>query len=117
MMFCAEGCTAVIDTGSSYITGPASAVSVLMKTIGAQLDESGVSFYTCNMVSHNKHLAVKKLICTHHHPLLYVVHQYKVNCDTVKTLPSVTFYLGGQEYSLTQEDYILWVRTTNTESF
>ncbi|XP_076023075.1 renin [Genypterus blacodes] len=74
MLFCAEGCTAVIDTGSSYITGPASSVSVLMKTIGAQLDESG----------------------------------YKVNCDTVKTLPSVTFHLGGHEYELTQEDYILW---------
>ncbi|XP_034733013.1 renin [Etheostoma cragini] len=74
MMFCAEGCTAVIDTGSSYITGPASSVSILMQAIGAQLDESG----------------------------------YKVNCDTVKSLPSVTFHLGGQEYSLTQEDYILW---------
>ncbi|NP_001072054.1 renin precursor [Takifugu rubripes] len=74
MMFCTEGCTAVIDTGSSYITGPASSVSLLMKTIGAQLDESG----------------------------------YKVNCDAVKTLPSVTFHLGGQEYPLTQEDYILW---------
>lgn len=46
MMFCAEGCTAVIDTGSSYITGPASSVSLLMKTIGAQLDESGVK--ACN---------------------------------------------------------------------
>ncbi|CAG11313.1 unnamed protein product, partial [Tetraodon nigroviridis] len=74
MMFCAEGCTAVIDTGSSYITGPASSVSLLMKSIGAQLDESG----------------------------------YKVNCDAVETLPSVSFHLGGQEYSLTQEDYILW---------
>ncbi|KAK5617320.1 hypothetical protein CRENBAI_007722 [Crenichthys baileyi] len=73
-MFCAEGCTAVIDTGSSYITGPASSVSMLMKTIGAQLDETG----------------------------------YKVNCDTVKMLPSVTFHLGGQEYSLTHEDYIIW---------
>lgn len=60
MMFCAEGCTAVIDTGSSYITGPASSVSMLMKTIGAQLDESGVSFNTRNMVSHNKHLSGKK---------------------------------------------------------
>lgn len=59
MVFCVEGCTAVIDTGSSYITGPASSVSVLMKTIGAQLDESGVSFYTRNMVSHRKHLSVK----------------------------------------------------------
>ena len=43
IMFCMEGCTAVIDTGSSYITGPASSVSELMTTIGAQLDESGVS--------------------------------------------------------------------------
>lgn len=51
MMFCAEGCTAVIDTGSSYITGPASSVSVLMRTIGAQQDESGVRFYTRSMLS------------------------------------------------------------------
>lgn len=108
MMFCAEGCTAVIDTGSSYITGPASSVSVLMKTIGAQLDESGVSFYTRNTVSHKKACLQKFMSC--HQLLLCVVRQYKVNCDTVKTLPSVTFHLGGQEYSLTQEDYILWVR-------
>ncbi|KAJ0064743.1 hypothetical protein NL108_012975, partial [Boleophthalmus pectinirostris] len=74
MMFCAEGCTAVIDTGSSYITGPAFAVTLLMKTIGAQQDESG----------------------------------YKVDCDTVPSLPSVTFHLGGEKYSLTHEDYILW---------
>lgn len=34
---------AVIDTGSSYTTGPASSVSVLMKTIGAtELAEGGV---------------------------------------------------------------------------
>lgn len=58
-MFCTEGCTAVIDTGSSYITGPASSVSVLMKTIGAQLDESGVSFYTRNTVSHKKSMFVE----------------------------------------------------------
>lgn len=35
LLFCKEGCTAVIDTGSSYITGPASSVSILMKAIGA----------------------------------------------------------------------------------
>ncbi|KAK0155088.1 Renin [Merluccius polli] len=75
IMFCVQGCTAVIDTGSSYITGPASSVSALMRTIGAQLDESG----------------------------------YKVNCELVNTLPTVTFHLGGQEYELSHEDYILWV--------
>ncbi|XP_035595597.1 renin-like [Oncorhynchus keta] len=75
MLFCKEGCMAVIDTGSSYITGPASSVSVLMKTIGAtELAEGG----------------------------------YTVNCDLVKSLPSVTFHLGGHEYSLTEGDYILW---------
>lgn len=116
MMFCAGGCTAVIDTGSSYITGPASSVSVLMKTIGAQLDESGVSFYTRNGYSHKNHLSEILISVLTLCPC--VVHQYKVNCDAVKTLPSVTFNLGGQEYSLTQEDYILWVsRIMNAESF
>ncbi len=44
MLFCMDGCTAVIDTGSSYITGPASSISILMKTIGAvELAEGGVS--------------------------------------------------------------------------
>lgn len=34
----------MIDTGSSYITGPASSISILMKTIGAvELAEGGVS--------------------------------------------------------------------------
>uniref|UniRef100_A0A3B1K1A8 renin n=1 Tax=Astyanax mexicanus TaxID=7994 RepID=A0A3B1K1A8_ASTMX len=70
-LFCTEGCTAVIDTGSSFITGPASSVSILMKTIGA-------------------------------------VELYTVNCDLVMSLPSVIFHLGGKEYPLTQEDYILW---------
>lgn len=53
-MFCTEGCTAVIDTGSSYITGPASSVSLLMKTIGAQLDESGVMACNMHSTSNNK---------------------------------------------------------------
>lgn len=44
-IFCTEGCTAVIDTGSSFITGPASSVSTLMTTIGAvELAEGEVSF-------------------------------------------------------------------------
>ncbi|XP_016335447.1 renin-like [Sinocyclocheilus anshuiensis] len=34
--------------------------------------------------------------------------KYTVNCNLVKLLPTVTFHLGGQEYSLMEEDYILW---------
>lgn len=98
----------MIDTGSSYITGPASSVSVLMKTIGAQLDESGVSYYTPTLFPTKKQ---KSKFITCHHLFISWLHQYRVNCDTVKTLPSVTFHLGGQEYLLTHEDYILWVST------
>ncbi|KAJ8400182.1 hypothetical protein AAFF_G00398760 [Aldrovandia affinis] len=75
LLFCKEGCTAVVDTGSSYITGPASSVSVLMKVIGAtELAEGG----------------------------------YTVNCDLVKSLPSISFHFGGVKYSLTDEDFIQW---------
>ncbi|XP_035236985.1 renin-like [Anguilla anguilla] len=43
-LFCVDSCTAVIDTGSSYITGPASSVSILMRAIGAtELAEGEVS--------------------------------------------------------------------------
>lgn len=37
MLFCQDGCTAAVDTGTSFITGPTSSVSVLMKAIGATL--------------------------------------------------------------------------------
>uniref|UniRef100_A0A670JEB1 Renin n=1 Tax=Podarcis muralis TaxID=64176 RepID=A0A670JEB1_PODMU len=40
LLFCHEGCTASVDTGTSYITGPASSVSILMKAIGATLNLS-----------------------------------------------------------------------------
>lgn len=53
MMFCTEGCNTMIDTGSSYITGPASSISTLMKTIGAvELAEGGVgSVYVIKYVT------------------------------------------------------------------
>lgn len=35
MLFCKEGCKAVIDTGSSYITGPAASINILVKKFGA----------------------------------------------------------------------------------
>uniref|UniRef100_A0A8B9FPV9 renin n=1 Tax=Amazona collaria TaxID=241587 RepID=A0A8B9FPV9_9PSIT len=43
-LFCKDGCSAAVDTGASYITGPAGPISVLMKAIGAEeMAEGGVS--------------------------------------------------------------------------
>eukprot|EP00061_Rhincodon_typus_P013972 g40697.t1 len=41
MLFCRKGCAAIVDTGSSYITGPAAAVSLLVNTIGATVLAEG----------------------------------------------------------------------------
>uniref|UniRef100_A0A672UJR7 renin n=1 Tax=Strigops habroptila TaxID=2489341 RepID=A0A672UJR7_STRHB len=42
MLFCKDGCSAAVDTGASYITGPAGPISVLMKAIGAaEMAEGG----------------------------------------------------------------------------
>uniref|UniRef100_H3ABJ7 renin n=1 Tax=Latimeria chalumnae TaxID=7897 RepID=H3ABJ7_LATCH len=35
VLFCEGGCSATIDTGASFITGPAASISILMKAIGA----------------------------------------------------------------------------------
>ncbi|XP_034271182.1 renin [Pantherophis guttatus] len=50
IVFCHEGCTAAIDTGTSLISGPASAVSILMKTIGATLVEEEKYVVECKNI-------------------------------------------------------------------
>ncbi|XP_024999686.2 renin isoform X1 [Gallus gallus] len=50
MLFCKEGCSVAIDTGASYITGPAGPVSVLMKAIGAAEMTEGEYVVDCEKV-------------------------------------------------------------------
>nr|XP_009670611.1 PREDICTED: renin [Struthio camelus australis] len=49
-LFCKEGCSVAIDTGASYITGPAGPVSVLMKAIGAVEMAEGEFVVDCDRV-------------------------------------------------------------------
>ncbi|CAH2221232.1 renin isoform X2 [Pelobates cultripes] len=51
LLFCKDGCLAAIDTGASYITGPAGSVSVLMKAIGATELAEGQYIVDCDKVS------------------------------------------------------------------
>ncbi|XP_041326461.1 renin [Pyrgilauda ruficollis] len=49
-LFCREGCSVAVDTGASYITGPAGPVSVLMKAIGATEAAEGEYVVDCEQV-------------------------------------------------------------------
>ncbi|GAB0200102.1 renin [Grus japonensis] len=50
ILFCKEGCLVAIDTGASYITGPAGPISVLMKAIGAAEMAEGEYVVDCDRV-------------------------------------------------------------------
>ncbi|NWR47490.1 RENI protein, partial [Regulus satrapa] len=50
VLFCREGCSVAVDTGASYITGPAGPVSVLMKAIGATEAAEGEYVVDCERV-------------------------------------------------------------------
>lgn len=43
VMFCSEGCQAIVDTGTSLITGPSDKVKQLQKAIGAEPMDGEVS--------------------------------------------------------------------------
>uniref|UniRef100_A0A8C6YSP0 renin n=1 Tax=Nothoprocta perdicaria TaxID=30464 RepID=A0A8C6YSP0_NOTPE len=49
-LFCQEGCSVAIDTGASYVTGPAGPVAVLMKAIGAAEMAEGEFVVDCDRV-------------------------------------------------------------------
>ncbi|XP_069489207.1 renin [Ambystoma mexicanum] len=52
LLFCSEGCSVAIDTGASYITGPASSVSVLMRAVGATELAEGEYIVDCDKIQH-----------------------------------------------------------------
>ncbi|XP_069798147.1 renin [Narcine bancroftii] len=74
LILCNEGCVAAVDTGSSYITGPAAAISTIINVIGA---------------------------------VSLVEGEYIVDCDKIQILPHISFNLGGRDYLLKGEDYII----------
>ncbi|KAH7958619.1 hypothetical protein HPB49_003380 [Dermacentor silvarum] len=79
-VFCNGGCEALVDTGTSVISGPPAEIKILNFAIGADQVAPG---------------------------------QYSVSCDTLETLPKVTFSIGKRDFVLEAKDYIMRVPQRN----
>jgi len=66
--------TAIVDSGTSFITGPTREVTKLAKSVGA-----------------------KKMI----------TGQYTIDCDSVESMPNVTFIIDGKDYIFEGKDVVL----------
>ncbi|NXB72271.1 RENI protein, partial [Donacobius atricapilla] len=99
MLFCREGCSVAVDTGASYITGPAGPVSVLMRAIGArEVAEGEVSARPAGPAPPLLPGPV---------PALSPPLQFVVDCEQVPQLPNISFHLGGKVYGLSGPAYVL----------
>ncbi|XP_043454389.1 napsin-A [Prionailurus viverrinus] len=76
LTLCAQGCAAILDTGTSLITGPTEEIRALNTAIG------GISL---------------------------LVGEYLIQCETIPTLPPVSFLLGGVWFNLTAQDYVIQI--------
>lgn len=102
---CKDGCEAIVDTGTSLITGPAAEVRNLQKAIGATpLIQGEVSRrWPETPPSPRDKCAIFKTVS------VSVLLQYMVKCSEIPSLPTITFTVGGKPFVLTGEQYVLKV--------
>ncbi|KAF4792386.1 Cathepsin E-A [Turdus rufiventris] len=109
--FCSHGCEAIVDSGTSLITGPSSQIRRLQAYIGASPSNTGEwcgnSKFTisCSKSLEFKEQYIKKAKGISSQSVHYI--QFLVDCRRLSSLPHISFTIGHREYKLTAEQYIV----------
>ncbi|KAM4671605.1 cathepsin E-A-like isoform 1-T1 [Amazona ochrocephala] len=85
--FCSHGCEAIVDSGTSLITGPSSQIRRLQEYIGASPSRTG---------------EVKTA-----EPETSQETGREADCRRLSSLPHISFTIGHHEYKLTAEQYVI----------
>nr|XP_010349415.2 napsin-A isoform X1 [Saimiri boliviensis boliviensis] len=80
LTLCARGCAAILDTGTSLITGPTEEIQALNTAIGGFPLLAGEFLFS---------------------------PKYIILCSEIPKLPAVSFLLGGVWFNLTAQDYVI----------
>uniref|UniRef100_A0A3B3Q4Q1 Renin n=1 Tax=Paramormyrops kingsleyae TaxID=1676925 RepID=A0A3B3Q4Q1_9TELE len=76
--WCVNGCSAIVDTGTSLLVCPEEFADTLQHKLGAVVNDDGISRF-----------------------------QYVFNCDDVNSLPTLTFVMNGAHLHLEPSYYVL----------
>ncbi|NWI40819.1 CATEA protein, partial [Picathartes gymnocephalus] len=101
VVFCSHGCEAIVDSGTSLITGPSSQVRRLQEYIGASPSNMGEFLVDCRRLSSLPHIS----FTIGHHEYKLTAEQY-----IIKSIDDQTFCMSGfQALDIPTRTGSLWI--------
>ncbi|NXL34042.1 CATEB protein, partial [Glaucidium brasilianum] len=101
VVFCSHGCEAIVDSGTSLITGPSSQIRRLQEYIGASPSHTGEFLVDCRRLSSLPHIS----FTIGHHEYKLTAEQY-----VIKSIEDQTFCMSGfQSLDITTRSGPLWI--------